>query len=86
MEALLVVVFLFRQYYLPVVIAGHLFYDLAVDLISEYFILCRWAKDLICELQGWLDLSGGVVTHVFQNRCIPFQSRKHYCSGTGRTG
>lgn len=49
---------------LPVVIACHLLHDLAVNFISECFVMSGWFKDLVCELQWTLNLSGGIVTHV----------------------
>ena len=53
---------------LPVVVAGHLLHDLAVDLVSEHFVLGGGAKDLVGELQGALALLGGVVAHELEDR------------------
>ena len=53
---------------LPVVVAGHLLHDLAVDLVPERFVLGGRSKDLVGELQGALALLGGVVTHVLEDR------------------
>ena len=52
----------------PVVVAGHLLHDLAVDLISQGLVLGGRAEDLVGQVQTALHLLGGVVPHVLQDR------------------
>lgn len=51
----------------PVVVAGHLLHDLAVDLIPERLVFGGGAKDGVSELQRTLHLLGGVISHIFQD-------------------
>lgn len=53
----------------PVVIVGHLLHDLAIDLIPEHLMFHGGPKDLVGELKGTLHLLGGVISHIFQDRC-----------------
>lgn len=62
--------------HLPVVIAGHLLHDLAVDLIPEGVVFSGRTKDLVSKLDMTLQLSGGVISHVLQDRCTEVKEKQ----------
>lgn len=54
----------------PVVVVGHLLHDLTVDLVPERLVFGGGTEDLVGELQRTLHLLGGVISHIFQDRCV----------------
>lgn len=55
----------------PVVVVGHLFHNLAVDLILQSFIPDGWTEDLVSQVHRPDSMFHGVVAHVLQDRWQP---------------
>lgn len=51
----------------PVAVAGHLFHNLAVDLVLQGVVLGGRAKDLVSQLCGMASVFDGVVAHIPQD-------------------
>lgn len=52
----------------PVVVAGQLSHNLAVDLILQSFMLSCWTEDLVGQLHRTADMFDGVISHILQDR------------------